>query len=423
MRRLATLVAVLALATPLAGVQEDPEEDLDPSDLVNVLLSGFLGFKEMSAPELQQEVATLGGIPFRSDVPLAYLDRPALSRYLEELIDDEYPAARATADARTLTAFDLLAPGTDLRALRRRLLLENVAGFYDERPGKRRLYAISTHQTLTPANQIVMAHELRHALQDQYSDLHDLYPESVGDFDDRRLAFLCLLEGDATLVMQKFLLSRVPGGGEGLGAGELALPAPPVEGAPEILRDQLVRPYAAGLEFARGVQAAGGWEALRRAWGQPPVSTEQVLHPEKFAAGELPRSVSIDWTPPGSRLVNEGVLGEIFSSTLVGQEPGSAATAGWGGDLFRVWDVGGRTVLAWRAVWDSEADRAEFSAALLQRFRARHGTGFPRGATHIVRSGSWQFATADPPGATLLVASDDPALLDAALAALAPPQP
>lgn len=422
MRRWLVLAAALVLAAPLPRAQEPPDPELDPTDLVNVLLSGFLGFSEMSAPELQQEVATIGGIPFRSDVPLAYLDKPSLGRYLEELIDDEYPKARAAADARTLAGFDLLAPGTDLQAVRRKLLLENVAGFYDERPGKRRLYAISTQQSLTPANQIIMAHELRHALQDQYADLHGLYPESVGDFDDRRLAFLCLLEGDATLVMQKFLLSRLPGGGEGLGAEQLSLPTPPVEGAPGILRDQLVRPYTVGLDFARAVQASGGWDALQRAWARPPLSTEQVLHPEKFAAGELPRPVTIAWQPGGGQLLNEGVLGELFASTLVDQEPGSAATAGWGGDQFRVWDVAGKTLLAWRAVWDTEADRREFSQALLARFRAHHGTGFPRGAAHVVRSGPWQFLLADPAGATLLLASDDPALLDAAFAALAAPQ-
>jgi hypothetical protein len=422
MKRLLALLAALVVAAPLVRAQEDPDPSLDPNDMIDVLLSGFLGFTEMSAPQLQQEVATIGGIPFRSDVPLAYLDKPSLGRYLEELIDDEYPTTRATADARTLIAFDLLAPGTDLRALRRRLLLENVAGFYDERPGKRRLYAISSHQSLTPANQIVMAHELRHALQDQYSDLHGLYPESVGDFDDRRLAFLCLLEGDATLVMQKFLLNRLPGGGEGLGIEEMSLPAPPVEGAPEVLRDQLVRPYTAGLDFARAIQAAGGWPAMQRAWASPPASTEQVLHPEKYASREAPQAVTIPWEPAGGRLLNEGVLGEIFASTLVEQEPGSAATSGWGGDLFRVWDVGGKTVLAWRAVWDSDADRREFGQALVNRFRAHHGTGFPRGAATVVRSGPWQFAMAEPPGATLLLASDDPALLDAALTALARPQ-
>ena len=42
-----------------------------------------------------------------------------------------------------LIALDLLPAGTDLRAVRARVLEENIAGFYDERPGKKRLYAVS----------------------------------------------------------------------------------------------------------------------------------------------------------------------------------------------------------------------------------------------------------------------------------------
>ena len=407
------MITALCCVAPALSAQEGPE-DLDPSDLVNVLLSGFLGFSEMKPEELQREVAEVGGIPFRSDVPLAYLERPALSRYLAELIDEEYPPSRAEADARTLQAFDLLAPGTDLRALRRHLLLENVAGFYDERPGKRRLYAISSSQSLTPANQIVLAHELRHALQDQYADLHAMFPDSVGDFDDRRMAQLCLLEGDATLVMERFLLRRLPGG-EGLGAEGLSLPTPPVEGAPPILRDQLARPYAVGLDFARALLGSGGWSALQQAWSRPPASTEQVMHPEKFAAGEAPRAMHIAWAPSGGSLLNEGVLGELFASTLLDQEPPAPATMGWGGDLFRVWDVGGKTLLVWRSSWDSESDRREFWDALLARFRAHHGTGFPRGVAKVVAAGDWRFAMAEQGDAILFVSSDSLALLDTAL--------
>lgn len=415
MRATAALVAALCCAAARVGAQQEPE-NLDPSDLVNVLLSGFLGFSDMNAEGLQREVAEVGGIPFRSEVPLAYLDRPALSRYLEELIDEEYPQRRAEADARTLQAFDLLAPGADLRALRRRLLLENVAGFYDERPGKRRLYAISSNQSLTPANQIVLAHELRHALQDQYADLHGMLPDSVGDFDDRRMAQLCLLEGDATLVMERFLLRRIPGR-DGLGAEGLSLPTPPVEGAPPILRDQLVRPYVVGLDFARALYGASGWNALQQAWSRPPASTEQVMHPEKFAAGEAPRPVDIAWAPAPGTLLNEGVLGELFASTLVDQEPGAQATMGWGGDLFRVWDVGGKTLLVWRSRWDSETDRREFWEALLSRFRGHHGTGFPRGLAKVATAGDWRFAMAEQGDAILFISSDSLPLLDSALVA------
>ena len=148
-------------------------------------------------------------------------------------------------------------------------------------------------------NQIVLAHELRHALQDQYADLHALLTGTSSDFDDRRLAILSLFEGDATLVMERFVKLRlgVLAAAAGLGdaaAGGAAL-APglaDVPGAPPVVRDQLVQPYLAGLTFARAIFGSGGGDALREAWGKPPQSSEQVLHPELFFAGEAPRAVT-----------------------------------------------------------------------------------------------------------------------------------
>ncbi len=83
-----------------------------------------MGFREMTGPELEREVEEVGGVPFRSEVPLDYLSREELSRYLSGLLDEEYPESRARIDERTLVAFDLLEPTVRLRDVRRRMLLE-----------------------------------------------------------------------------------------------------------------------------------------------------------------------------------------------------------------------------------------------------------------------------------------------------------
>jgi len=335
------------------------------------------------------------------------------------VLDDEYPESQARADQKTLVAFGLLAPGTDLRTLRARLLEENVAGFYDERPGKRQLYAVSEDRRLTPVNQLILAHELRHALQDQYASVHDTVPTSVGDFDDRRLAYLSLLEGDATLVMERFLVRRLPGMDESV-LSSVSMPVPAVPGAPRVLADQLVLPYIVGRDFARAVWQRGGWDAVKAAWSRPPESSEQVLHADKFFARESPQRVEIAYQPAGGALVNEGVLGELLVRTLLG-EGSEAAAAGWGGDRFRVWDVGGKGLLVWRSVWDSPMDLAEFKQALLSRLAAERTPGGERGPFRLFATPPWRFAVAEVGGAVLLVSSDDDRALDAALAALARP--
>ncbi len=422
MRRLVPLL-LLSLAGASAGAQTAPApggepSQVDPAELVNALLGGLMG-GAVDGPTLQKEVEDAGGVPFKRDVPIAFLSRKELSSFLAELFDAEYPAAQARADERLLLAFDLLPEGTDLRALRARVLEENIVGFYDDRPERRRLYAVSEERALTPMNQIVLAHELRHALQDQYTDLHALLTASECDFDDRRLAILSLYEGDATLVMQRFVRARLGGLGdlaggadEGDGSGAAALGVPglfDVPGAPPVVRDQLVQPYVAGLALAQALWARGGAAALREAWANPPASTEQVLHPELFFRREAPRTVSPRLTPPaGATLVSEGVLGELLLRTLL-EDGQHEAASGWGGDGWRLWDVRGRTVLAWRSEWDTLPRALAFHEALRQRFARRRGPSRMQDGweTFGEKAGARWFGVRRETDAVELLAADD----------------
>jgi hypothetical protein len=415
---LAALALVLALA-PAAIAQTPPpgnDKTGEVTDLVNALLGTLMGGAEVTGASLQAEVAEAGGVPFKRDVPLAFIGREELGRYLKELIDAEYPTGRARSDERLLQAFDLLPRGTDLRALRGRLLEENVAGFYDERPERRRLYAVSEDRSFTPMNQIVLAHELRHALQDQYRDLYAYLGNDVTDFDDRRVAWMSLLEGDATLVMERFVKQRLglsgiegsdAGGTDAAGLGTPGLFDLP--DAPPVVRDHLIQPYLAGLALCREVWARGGASALRDAWANPPASTEQVLHPSRFFAREAPRRVTPRLAPPtGAWQLSEGTLGELLLRSLL--EPGGEGAAeGWGGDGWRLYDAGSRTLLLWRSEWDTAADAREFQAALRARFERRATREPARDGFELFRNASgFLFAIRAEGDAVELVSGDDP---------------
>jgi hypothetical protein len=412
------VAALVAVAVGLGSARADEPVAEDPSDILNALLGGLLGFKDLTGPELQKEVAEAGGIPFKADVPLDFMSRPELARYLREVFDAEYPVAKARADERLLAAFGLLDPGVDLRALRARVMEENIAGFYDERPGHRRLFAVSADRRMSPSNQLVLAHELRHALQDQHVDLQRQIPDEVSDFDDRRLAWVSLLEGDATLVMERFLIRRLPGAEDVTRLLGASLPTPDVPGAPPVVRDQLVRPYLVGLDFVSALVDRGGWESVSAAWKHPPDSTEQVLHVEKFVSREAPRPVEAPAGPAGGRLIAEGVLGELLIETLLGGATSPAE--GWGGDRYAVWDVGGRTLLVWRSTWDSEADARDFRVALQERLGAEGGTTHDQYGFRVYRpTGGWTRGLREVRGVTVLVAADDARLAQETMARMA----
>jgi hypothetical protein len=224
----------------------------------------------------------------------------------------------------------------------------------------------------------------------------------------------------------------VLGGGNDL--SQLSWPTPPVPGVPPVIRDQLVLPYVIGRDFARAVHQRGGWDSLKAAWTAPPASMEQVLHPEKFFAREPPRAVKIRYAPPRGEVLTEGVLGEMFTRTFLaaGSEEdappaaaGSAApptvddveraAAGWGGDAYRSWDVGGKTLLVWRTEWDRAEDAREFEQTALRRLERTHGRRQRlEGAALFTRAG-WMMAVASSGEAVTIVSSDDPALLSVAL--------
>jgi hypothetical protein len=426
-RALAVALAALLCGAAVARGQAPPAgggSAPEAADLVNALLGSLMGTGEVTGEQLQREVADVGGIPFQRDVPIAFMDHAELVEYLREVLDSDYPPAQADADERLLQALDLLGPEVDLRALRARVLQDNVIGFYDERPGRQQLFAVSEEEAFTPMNQIVLVHELRHALQDQYEQLHWQLPEDVGDFDDRRLAWMSLLEGDATLVMERFVLGRLGTLGLGLPAGladqsysDMAVPGlADLPGAPPVIRDQLVMPYLVGRDLARAIEARGGAEAMREAWRRPPDSTEQVLHPDKFFAGEPPLVVTPRWAPAGGRLLSQGVLGELLIRTLVEESNPAPAAAGWGGDAWRLWDVDGGTVLAWKSAWDGVSDAAEFEYALRRRFARRRGSEGRQGSWAVFEGAAgWRFAVRREGDVVDLVSADAPGAFEALL--------
>jgi hypothetical protein len=320
-----------------------------------------------SVSTIATRVEALRGLRFRSrPVPESVSPAQARREGLEDL-DRSYPEARRRADEEVLKLLGLIEPGVDLRAISASVFGEGVAGYYDPRSKRLRIVSGTTPDALS---EIVLSHELTHALEDQRFGL----AVSEGESDDAALARLALVEGTATLVMQEYLL-RYIGAEKALG-GALASAFQTGPDLPKFLQDQLVWPYLGGAQFAQALkQRAGGtWKLVDLADRvRVPDSTEQVMHPEKWIAVEPPLAVPLNVKlSAGWRRTASGTWGEWQTNELLGGNA-SAAAAGWGGDRYELWqrattcsaapcrqdDV---LVMRWR--WDTERDAGEFEAAL-----------------------------------------------------------
>lgn len=341
-------MAWLSMAIVLAG-------------LVVLLLLGARDDEPAAAPDaavatIAHRVEALRGLRFEA-VPVPQRVSAAVARRegLEDL-DRSYPAARRRADETMLERLGLIEPGVDLRSISASLFGEGgVAGYYD--PRSKRLRIVSGAATGSRVlREITLAHELTHALEDQRFGL----APAEGSSDDAALARLALIEGTATVVMERYL-PRYFSTEDALGGllGSVFDTGPDL---PRFLQDQLLFPYTGGAEFVQALLGRAGdrWTLVDLADRvRPPDSTEQVLHPDKYLRVEPPLPVALRVRLPGFRRTAAGTWGEFQTRELVGEE----AAAGWGGDRYELWQGPGGDVLAMRWRWDGARDAREFAVA------------------------------------------------------------
>ena len=363
--RWAALAAPLALAGTLAGGGA-LAQDTDGLDVqVEEVIAQAEAVRELERTE-------------ELDWRLADADE-ALTEQLATITQDEEIVDRVRQDERILARLGLLPAGTDLLQLTIDTLQGQVAGFYD--PETDQLTVLDDDGELDLASRITLAHEAGHALQDQRWDLkamQDAMPMVEGD---RIAAFQALVEGDATLLMTLWIVKHAAA--DMMGVDGAGLPGgDSLEGLPQVIQRQLLFPYVDGLAFLMAAWGPNGWPGVADVWAAPPVSTEQVMHPELYpdhvpvevALPDLAAALGEGWTQTGETVMGElntgiwvadGAEWDPLSLSLGGVTmPNASAAAGWGGDRLVTLDgPDGAWALAWQTDWDSADDRSEYIAA------------------------------------------------------------
>jgi len=338
---------------------------------------------------VQSDVTELRGLRFRRQVPVTIESPNKLARRLLRTLDAETDEARKAREGRALAVLGELPQGTDLPRLLRRIQAESVLGFYlPGRDPKGRLYVRSS-RGLDPYARVVLAHEFTHALTDQHYDLtrSDRLAAATGR-DDEETAYSALAEGDATLVMQRYLRERLTPAEQAAAAlASAGDRTPRRDAAPAAIREPMLFPYQEGLRFVYLLHQAGGWAAVNRAYRDPPTSTEQILHPDKYLVRrDRPQQVTV---PDVSARLGAGWgrgteigFGELDArlllTTKLSQGTAEAAAAGWDGGRLRTFERAGRTALVLRTVWDSSAEASEFCTAMSRWATARFGISTTR---------------------------------------------
>lgn len=362
--------------------------------------------------KLARQAERLRKLSFAREVPVAIHDRDRIAKALTDQIEKG-----DLAEARSLYgALGLIEPDVDMWDVMSRLVAEQVVGYYDPKADRlvvrrnimRAMGSVPGEGTQdVDQARLVLFHELVHALQDQRLDLGKRY-EVERDTDGEN-AFRALVEGDATLAMLGYTTARVlrAAAGQPASGGKSplrptdhamalvssnpeqlhkrvkrteSLPGMELGSAPAIIRVSLVAPYLHGMVFAAELYRRSGWTAVNNAHESPPVSTEQVIHPEAYLRGERPDSVELPELPAledaGLKPITEDTLGELEMGVYFAQgteaDADEEAAAGWSGDRLRVYrtpDPDTSNVVVWFMSWDDpgEAEEAKAEAVRICR--------------------------------------------------------
>ncbi len=423
--RALALVAVLVLVLggctlpgeEVAGNAFDPDDP--PGQVAGYAADDRLGIdgtEPLTEAELEAvtyramaRIELLRGLEFEEDVEVEVIDR---EEYREEggigedagtAFDEELWRGTFVVDGETgvATAVEELYGGA-------------VRGYYADG----RIVLVSDDPGAPRVDRDTLVHELVHALQDQQFGL-----ERSGERLDERRAELGLIEGEAEYLPALYA-ERCESEWECLATPPGAIGEPSAERFNVGLFLSIYAPYSEGPAFVAGLREEGGWEAVDAAYDDPPASTSQLIHPERYPDDRpvepaIADRSSAEWEPftdrEGDRrldTVGEATIfaslwanGVVDRSLLDGGDDRSPynyshpATAGWAGDAFSVYGDGDEVGHVWKLEWRSASDAESFERAyrdLLDENGASERGGVHRipdgepfaGAYHVDREGT-----------------------------------
>lgn len=355
---------------------------------------------------VEQQVIALRNLKPSRPVQRQLIDEAELRTLIMEQFDKDTPPAYLAANERLYKALGLIPATTNLRDLSLDLLSGGVAGFY--RNDEDKLYVVSKSGGPGPNERFYFSHEYDHALQDQnFTVFKD--QDGVLDQSDRMLARASVYEGDSTLLMTQWAAGNLSRDEllEVVAAGSDPAVQAVLDRTPAILRDTLTFPYTTGFGFVSSKQTAGGWPAIDALYVKMPASTEQIMHPDKYAAGEAPVAVSLPtdlasrlgagWSVPLLDTFGEYQLSIWLRENGVPAADVSPAAAGWGGDRLAVMEgPDGAWAVVLDTTWDSEKDATEFADAAHTAVKASPN--------------KTEISTPTAKRVTILIASDDATL-------------
>ncbi|HET6712588.1 MAG TPA: hypothetical protein VFI59_02625 [Actinomycetota bacterium] len=326
--------------------------------------------------ELEAQVEQVREREFLRDVVVQPVSADEIAAKLEGAFDETYP--KEFYDRRSV-AWQTIGVLPDTGSIRDALLAYQtgqVVGFYNPLDGE---LVYRADGDLDLLERVTLAHELTHAIDDQHFDLARIDEVAAACRDEAFQAALGAVEGSAQFFSIRVLFEFPPADGDfsGLDGGG-GMP----DAVPPFVAELQLWPYAAGQSFITQLDANGGVAEIDEALRTFPLTTEQILHPERYPS-DRPSPVDV---PDLSSELGDGwgdldvmQVGEAWLAAMLGlrleSATADAAAAGWDGGLYRAFTDGDDAAVVLATAWDSRADADAFEQAAREWFAADDAPG------------------------------------------------
>lgn len=391
------LIFLAALTVGVVVAQIDPVQVIQPESLMPVQqdkLPGIANLKAFSAEtsaelsQLEKDVIAIRHLMpdetiYRNTLNAAELRERVMTDFFADYSDEDIKR-----DTTLYALMGVVKPDFDLYNFFVDLYSEQIAGFYDDISKE---MVVVQDESFGGPERMTYAHEFTHLLQDQNYNLEDglnLSQELLDDNMDGYYARQALVEGDATMTEYLWYQTfATPDDNVEVQQFAVELNTPVYDSAPAFMKNELMFPYQYGLEFVHTIYVDQGWQGIANLYQNPPQSTEQILHPERYPQ-DTPISVSLDALtqamPDNWQKLSDSTFGEeyLYLLLLNDQDLQTAdvstiwnAVKGWGGDQYQLYmDDQDNVVFVLHTAWDTAADAQEFADAFLTYGKARWNT-------------------------------------------------
>ncbi len=329
--------------------------------------------------QIESQVMSIRGLELSEPVERTLISGEELEKMVADDFFAEYSEQDVRQDVLILSFLGLLPEDFDLKTFYRDLYGEQIAGFYDDET--KEIYIVQG-SSFGGGEKLTYAHEFNHVLQDQvfsFEEGLDYNEESCEQDSERCAAIKALIEGDSSQTeILWFQTYATREDYNDLMQSFDTFETPVFDAAPEYIKADLYFPYEKGMVFVEHLYDQGGFDAVNAAFQDPPLSTEQILHPEKYP-GDVPLKITLpdlstamdnDWA-----LLDQNVMGEWYTFLIlnkayleehrISENRAADAAEGWGGDAYAFYhnESTDELVFVLDTTWDTITDADEFAQA------------------------------------------------------------